>query len=173
MKRIFILLIFSSVLMSACTRLVSTPAPEPSLTGGIRSCTAADLQTSSSSNGASGAIVLGVTLLNQSKSPCALVGPPEVTLTDGSRPLDVEILPAEDQTQPAPAGLTIAPGESAVAILLWRNYCAQAPKNGATIHLVLPSGESLEIKTDIMAIPRCDVKDQPSTLTVNPYSYPP
>lgn len=174
MKPIFLLLISCALLLGACTRPISTAAPEAASTaGGTRACGAADLQTSSNSNDANGTIVLGVTLVNISKSPCALEGLPQVTLSDGQKPLDVQITQAGDQTPPVPSGLTVAAGESAVVILVWGNYCGPSLKDGATLQLVLANGETLKVKAEAAAVPHCDAKDQPSTLTVNPYSFPP
>ncbi len=169
-KTLFVLTLL--IVSCACTRTASTLAPRPSPTSEVRLCSTADLQTSSNSNGATGSIVLGVTLVNSSKSPCVLVGPPQVTLTVSGRPLDVQIVRV-DQASPSPTALTISPGESAIVILIWRNYCGAALADGPSIQLALTTGQTLDIKADVEAIPRCDAKNEPSTLTVNPYSYPP
>lgn len=161
------------ILTSACTRPASSAGTEPA-TSAVGPCGAADLQTSSNSNGATGSIALGVTLVNTSKSLCAMEGTPQVALTANGQTLDVQMLQAPaDQTPPAPATLTVAPGESVIAILIWRNYCGETLPGGPTIRLTLGTGEKLDIRADAYAVPRCDVKTEPSTLTVNPYSYPP
>jgi hypothetical protein len=164
----FLILTFLLV-TGACTRPLSTLAPEPAPTSGMRPCGAADLQTSSSSNSIPDALMLGVTLINQTGTPCVLDGRPQITLTDHGRPLDLRI---EDAQGVPPATLSIAPGESLIAILTWRNYCGET-LNDLVIHLALAAGESLDIQTDLNAAPGCDAPGEPSTLTINPYSYPP
>jgi Protein of unknown function (DUF4232) len=172
-RNTFLVLIFL-ILASACVRPASTLEP---VTAAARPCAATDLQTSSSSNGTAGSVVLGVTLINQSGASCALGGQPHITLSDhpntpgaGGQPLDVRI---EAAPGVPPASLSIAPGESVIAILTWSNYCGAALKDGPTIHLALQAGESLDIPTAAEAVPRCTAQNEPSTLTVNPYSYPP
>src|SRR5687768_17496577 len=123
------------VLTGACTRPVSTLQLQPTPTDGVRLCAAPDLQTSSNSNDAGGSTVLGVTLVNASESPCILAGPPQVTLSGDGRPLEVELDQAEQE--PSPAALKISPGESAIAILVWQNYCGETPADSLTIHLDL------------------------------------
>jgi hypothetical protein len=139
-----------------------------------RLCAAADLQTSSNVHEDTGAIILGVTLINASTRPCSLQNPPQVTLLNADQPLAIQMTEAEPlQTPPIPAALTISPGESAILILVWRNYCGGALKNAPGIHLALAAGETLNIKAGAPAVPRCEAATAPSTLTVNPYSYPP
>ncbi len=174
MKRTSLIVLSLLILTSACTRPASTLVPEASPTSEVRLCNASDLQTSSNSNGATGAIILGVTLVNTSKSACVLVGPPQVTLTGSGQTLDAQIIQAQaDQTPHAPAALTVSPGESAIVILIWRNYCGETLTVGPIIHLSLTTDQALDIQTGVEAVPRCDVQDEPSTLTVNPYSFPP
>jgi hypothetical protein len=167
------------LLTTACVRLASAAQPMPGQNpftpaADARLCAAADLQTSSSAHEDAGAVILGVTLINASMQPCSLQNPPQVTLLDADQPLDVQLIQAEAlQTPPVQAALTIAPGESAILILAWRNSCGAAPKTGPGIRLTLAAGETLNIKTGAPAVPRCDDPNAPSTLTVNPYSYPP
>jgi hypothetical protein len=167
------------LLTTACVRPASTAQPMSGRNpftpaAGARLCAAADLQTSSSAHEDAGAVILGVTLINASMRPCNFQNPPQVTLFDADQPLDVQVTQAEPlETPPVPTVLTIAPGESVILILAWRNQCGAAPKTGAAIHLALPDGETLNIKTGAPVVPRCDAANAPSTLTVNPYSYPP
>jgi hypothetical protein len=159
---------------SACVRLISTPLPEPSPDKrSVDLCTAADLQTSSNSSAATGSVILGVTLLNISESPCILRGYPQMTLTANGQALDVQTVQARVGQESSIPMLTIAPGESAIAIAIWNNYCAKAPKSGLGIHIILATGESLDFKTSIQSLPACDASGKPSTLSINPYSYPP
>ena len=176
---LFCLLLF---LLSACKRAASDspptslplnfPSPAP---GSTPLCQPADLQTSSNSTGATGALVLGITLTNKSKNPCGLSNPPQITLLNGSgQPLDVQTssLP-NDQTPPAPLQMQLAPGESAILTLIWRNTCQPLPNDNLTIRLGLSTGQNLDVVTNILSEPRCDAKNEPSTLTIAPYSYPP
>jgi hypothetical protein len=181
MRRKTLIVLAFLLLTGACTRPASTLEAQPAPTGSVRLCGAADLQPSSSSNGATGAIVLGVTLINQSETPCALPGQPQVALSNNphtpgavGQTLAVQVIQAQaDQAAPTSVTLTIAPGESIIAILIWRNYCGEALADGVTIRLTLTTGQSLDIQADALAVPRCDAKNEPSTLLVNPYSYPP
>jgi hypothetical protein len=137
-----------------------------------RLCGAADLQTSSNTHKDDSGVTLGVTLINTSTSPCSLQNLPQVTLLDADRPLDVQLVQAGEGGTPV-AVLPISPGESVILILVWRNYCGEALKDGPSVRLALPAGESLTIQADASAVPRCEATNDPSTLTVNPYSYPP
>lgn len=182
MPRKFLLFCLSLFLLSACTRAASDspptalplnfPNPAP---GSTPLCQPADLQISSNSTGATGALVLGITLTNKSKNPCALANPPQITLLNGSsQPLDVQASDAPgDQTPPAPAQMELAPNESAIISLIWHNYCQPLPDNSLTIRLGLAAGQNLDVITSVLSIPRCDAKNEPSTVTVAPYSYPP
>jgi hypothetical protein len=171
-KTLIVLMVF---LTGACTRPASTLDLPPAPTDELRLCGTSDLQTSSSSNDAGGSIVFGVTLVNTSESPCILAGPPPVTLSGNGKPLKIEYLQADTEplASPAPAALRIAPGESAIAILVWENYCGETLADGLTIHLGLTIDQSLEIQADRAVIPPCEAKNKPSTLTIYPYSYPP
>jgi len=167
MKRTALLLTIA-LLTSACVRPASTLKPEPTSSGKVRLCGVADLQTSSNPNDAADSVTLGVTLVNTSQSPCALKNPPQVTLIGNGQPLDAKTI----QTQADSATLTIAHGESAIAVLIWQNYCGETLKDGPSIHLALTTDESLDIK-NVQAVPGCEDSTQPSTLTIQPYSYPP
>jgi len=179
MKPALIAALIILLLTTACVRLVSTAQPMSGRNpftpaADARLCAAADLQTSSSAHEDVGVVILGVTLINASKRPCSLQNPPQVTLFDAAQPLDVQVTQAESlQTPPAPAVLTIAPGESVILILTWRNHCGAAPKTGPAVNLALPGGETLNIQAGAPVVPRCEAANAPSTLTVNPYSYPP
>jgi hypothetical protein len=172
MKRIVLFLLLA-LLTAACERLGGLPQAAASPNAAPRLCAAADLQGSSSSNGAGGAIQIGVTLINVSKSPCILVGPPQITLKSGSAALAVQVVQAAAAlTPPAPAGLSIAPGNGAIAILLWHNYCGTT-LSGVTIHFTITTDQGLDVQAGAEALPHCEVPGEPSTLTVQQYSYPP
>ena len=182
MKRLLLITLLTISLTLACTRAASDspstalpenfPSPAP---GSTPLCQPADLQISSNSTGATGALVLGMTLTNKSKNPCALANPPQATLLNGSaQPLDVQTSNTPgNQTPPAPAQMVLAPDESAILTLVWRNYCQPLPNDSLTIHLELTSGQNLEVVTSVLSVPRCDAKNEPSTVAVAPYSSPP
>ncbi len=175
MKRLTLLALTFLLLTSACERSESTANPmsgrNPFTPVAVaRPCGAVDLQTSSNSYDDAGAVVLGLTLINTSKSVCSLQGPAQVTLLDAGQPLDVQRVQAGED---APLALGVSPGESLVLILAWRNYCGPALKDSPVIRLALANEESLSTRADVSVIPRCEAASDPSTLTVNPYAYPP
>jgi hypothetical protein len=182
MKRLLLITLLTIALTAACTRAASDspptalplnfPRPAP---GSTPLCQPADLQISSNSTSETGTLVLGITLTNQSKNPCALANPPQTTLLDDSgQPLDVQASSTPgDQTPPAPAQMELAPGESAILSLVWQNYCQPLLNDSLTIRLGLSVGQDLEIVTMLLSPPRCEAKNEPSTVTVAPYSYPP
>lgn len=175
----FILALTLLLLTTACELSASTaqpgqnpftPAPD------ARLCAAVDLQASSNAHDSPDALALGVTLVNGSGTACSLQNPAQITLLDAGSPLDVQTIQAQvgpDEPGVPPEMLTVSPGESAVLVLEWRNACGQTLQNGLTLLLSLPGGERLEIETDVPAVPRCTSPGDPSTLIVNPYSYPP
>lgn len=120
--------------------------------------------------------MLGITLTNQSKNPCALSNPAQITLLDSdNKPLKVQvsIIPADTQTPPASAQTEIASGESVILSLVWRNYCQPLTKDSLTIRLALSAEQNVDVIMKLLSEPRCDAKNEPSTLTIAPYSYPP
>lgn len=185
MKRLAILALILILLTSACDRSVSTAGPisgrnpfTPAAAAHL--CVAADLESSSNTIDATGSVVLGVTLVNRSKSPCVLAGAPQVTLTDNGQTLDLQYTESQPDQPSAPletpssqARLTVAPGESAVFILVWGNYCGETPKDSPVIHLALPESASLEIQTGVSSVPHCDAPNNRSTAAISSYSYPP
>jgi hypothetical protein len=182
MTRKFLLFCFLTLFLSACLRPASdTPATKAPLDfpspapGSTPLCQPADLQTSSNSSDTGESLLLGLTLTNQTKNPCALTNPPLVTLLDSqNQPLKVETTTlALVQTPPAPVEMLLAPGESLIISLDWRNACQPLPKPSLTIRLLLAETSPLEISTPLDAGLHCADKTAPSTLTVTPYSYPP
>ena len=163
------------LLTSACVRPVGTTepfkraqnpfTPEPAASP----CAAADLETSSSAHEDAGAVTLGITLINRSQHTCTLQSPPQPGLSNAGQPLDVELI----QLKADAPTLGISTGESMILIVEWRNYCGEALKDNPEIHLALTESESLTIKTSLTAFPHCENENAPSTLTINPYSYPP
>ena len=181
-KRLLLITLITITLVAACSRAASDspptalplnfPSPAP---GSTPLCQSSDVQISSNSTGATGALVLGITLTNKSKNPCALANPPQTTLlNDSGQPLDVQTSSTPgDQTPPAPPQMELAPGENAIISLIWRNYCQPLPNDSLTIRLGLAAGQTLDVVTSVLSVPRCDAKNEPSTVTIAPYSYPP
>ena len=181
MKRMLLILLITSLTV-ACTRAASSSAPtEPALNfpspvpGNIPLCQAAELQTSSNSLEASGAVTLGVTLTNQSKNPCTLSNPPQVSLLNGSgEDLKVETtVSLAVQTPPAPNIILLAPAESVIMSLIWRNFCQTLPTDSLILRLTLSEKQALEVKMQTTNKPGCDTSGQASNLTIAPYSSPP
>ena len=176
-------------LSAACSRAASLPAPTqpaldfPILTASpVAQCQTSDLKTSSNFAETGGAIVLGVTLTNILQNPCELTNPPQASVVElplrgvdaSGKALDLQPvdIPAA-QTPPAPALMQLAPGESAIVSLVWRNYCQELPAGGVGLRLQLAPAQALEVELKGLAAPRCDSLVEPSTLTVAPYSFPP
>ena len=95
-------------------------------------------------------------------------------MNDSQEPLDVQVSDAPgDQTPPATSQMELAPGESAIVSLVWRNACQPLPNDSLTMRLELSAGQNLDVISKLLSEPRCDNKTEPSALTVAPYSYPP
>lgn len=182
MTRKFLLFCFLTLFLSACLRPASDsrptdlpldfPSPAP---GSTPLCRPADLQTSSNSIDTGESLLLGLTLTNQTKNPCALTNPPLVTLfASQNQPLEVETTTlALVQTPPAPVEQILAPGGSVIVSLDWRNACQPLPSQVLTVRLLLAENLPLEISTPLAAGLHCADQTAPSTLTVAPYSSPP
>ena len=174
MKPVILMALTILLLTSACVRPASTAEPfkgakNPFTPEAAQPCAAADLETSSSAHADAGLVTLGMTLINRSQHTCTLQSPPQPGLSDAGQTLDVQLI----QLKADAPTLSISTGESLILIVEWRNYCGEALKDNPEIHLSLTGGESLTIQTSLTAFPRCENKTAPSTLTINPYSYPP
>lgn len=171
----FTCLLMLALFTSACVLPASTAQPykgqnpfTPEAAAHI--CAIADLQTSSSAQeNADGNITLGVTLINGAENICNLPPQPQISLLDGAQPLEIKLVQADSES----ASVNISPSGSVILIVLWQNYCGKAPKNDLTLRLTIQNGETLDVAFDSSATPTCQNADNPSTLTVNPYSYPP
>lgn len=181
MKRFLVILLLTT-LAAACTRAASSPPPTEAILnfpilspGSIPLCQPSDLETSSNSNGATGAIVMGVTFTNKAKNSCTLSNPPQASLLDTSNtPLDLRTVAVPlVQTPPAPALMQLAPGESAIVTLIWRNFCLVPPAEGLILRLELTKDQNLDVEMKGLAAPHCDAKNEPSTISVELYSVPP
>lgn len=133
-------------------------------------CTIADLHPSPNVHKEGGNVTLGIALINQSQhDTCNLPPHPQLSLLDGDQPLEIALIPADDEA----ASLNIAPGESVILVALWQNYCAKAPTSDLTLRLTIRDAQTLDVPLAPSTIPDCADAKSPSTLTVNPYSYPP
>jgi hypothetical protein len=116
-----------------------------------------------------------MTLTNQSKQICTLSNLPQASLLDAnSRLIELHSIQMPSaQTPPAPDLMQLAPNESAIVTLVWQNFCLAAPVEPIIARLTLTKNQYLDIKMNVLAVPGCDDKNGPSTLTIAPYSYPP
>jgi hypothetical protein len=180
MKKVLILL-FIGVLSAACSRPTSTPQPtEPALNfptpvlSSVPECAPSDLLTSASSNPSIDGVMLGLTLTNKSGASCKLTNPPQALLLDANNEtLAVQNSPLDPiQTPPAPLIMVLAPNDSTIITLVWRNYCQPLPGDKITIRLTLAQNNA-KVEVKLPAPPQCNAKDKPSTIIVAPYSNPP
>jgi len=181
MKRLS-LIVFTIFLTVGCTRAASTPIPTgqplnfPTQSlADIVLCQPADLQTSSNSIGATGSVILGFTLTNTSKTPCALSTPAQVTLlTASGETIKVQMVDNPDiQTPSAESRLVLAPAASKIISVIWRNYCQSLPVDSLIVRIGLSEKENLENHLKISAAPHCDARAEASTMIIMPYSDPP
>jgi hypothetical protein len=77
------------------------------------------------------------------------------------------------QTPPAPNIILLAPAESVIMSLIWRNFCQTLPIESLILNLTLSEKQVLEVKMQTPGKPGCDTPDQASSLTIAPYSFPP
>ena len=169
-------------MITACNRAASASQPTqpvanfPTIAPNrLPLCKTSELQISSNSNATDGSVILGVTLTNKSQGLCTLSNPPIVNLVDtNQKAIDVKnILTLPAQAQPAPAFVQLAPGESVIASLIWDNYCQNPAIKIENLLLTIGKDQTLKIEMNILTIPRCDAKKEPSTFKVGPYSVPP
>jgi len=144
-------------------------------TDSIPLCKPSDLETSSNYNEVQGKVLLGITLINKSKSPCTLANPPQVSLLDKERKsLGITSIKSTFvQTPVAPRLVTIAPDESEIVSLIWQNYCQPPSGDDFIIQFVFAQNQTLDVTMKVLASPGCTAKDEPSTVTISPYSVPP
>ncbi|HEY3310141.1 MAG TPA: DUF4232 domain-containing protein [Anaerolineales bacterium] len=181
MKRLALIL-FLLIFTAGCSFAGGQPsATEPALNfpdlspTSISRCTPVDLQTSSNFTNADGSIILGVSLINNTKKPCTLSNPPLASLLDADKKqLDLQMLEiSPEQTPPAAALMKLTPGESAIVTLIWQNYCLEKVAGDLVLRLELAKDQYLDVGMDVPLRPKCSSKTEPSTMTVAPYSYPP
>jgi hypothetical protein len=133
--------------------------------------------------GATGSLVGGVDLTNAGSSPCSLRGWPRVSFTGAaaattrSRIKRIARLPVPPDVIADPRGSmrALGPGKSAHVSLVWSNWCGPGsqPAGGsgtppAGIRIGFASGTSLVVP--VAHAPRCDAPEDPSTLSVRPFT---
>ncbi|MEI7847532.1 MAG: DUF4232 domain-containing protein [Chloroflexota bacterium] len=180
MKRILLVLIIATFI-TACSSANSLPAPtEPAVNfptispSSLPLCKSDDLKSSSNSNEGSGAVVIGLTLTNIKKHQCVLLNPPQATLLDTNRSkikLQLDEKALLTQVNPNPAMIVIGPTESVIVTIIWKNYCKTQPVN--IVRLEIDKDKFVEVEYKSLSLPSCLAKDEPSTISVIPYSYPP
>jgi hypothetical protein len=133
--------------------------------------------------GATGSLVGGVDLINAGPRPCALLGRPTISFTGAAATttrVEVKELPRSpeppDVLADPPGSLrALAPGKSASVSLWWSNWCGPgsvptgspgAPPSG--LELTLPGGTSLVVP--LTQAPRCDAPQDPSLVSVGPFT---
>lgn len=145
-------------------------------------CRARDLRARLSLQGATGSLVGGVTLRNAGAHACALVGRPSVSFTGvppGARwtveKLAAQAAPPEALADPPGSLRALRPGKSASVSLWWSNWCdaTSKPASGPgtppkALALGLPGGSAVLVP--VTGAPRCDVPQQPSRVSVGPFT---
>lgn len=101
------------------------PTPVPSPTVDARPCEAGDLTVEIGLDGAGMSFAGGAGFENVSPTPCYVTGRPGVSLVgaDGVE-LDIQIVPAgPGERWPEEPYVVLPPGGSALAFMVWRNWC--------------------------------------------------
>lgn len=160
----------------------------------IQPCKVADLDVIAGWQGATGSMAGSIRFTNRSSKRCIVWSRPEVQLRDEQdKPLEVgysdfcrvcgELYPtiqaaAATQTVTAyfNAVLDLGPGQGALVMIIWSNWCKAKPvsfalrvtlpatKEQLSVPVLEPGGKQLTTQT-----PRCDVQTAPSTLSVGPF----
>lgn len=145
-------------------------------------CRAAALTPHFGLNGATGSLVLAVSLKNTSARACSLRGRPRVA------PVGVNVASVHWQTKPSSVSIAepavlglrlraLRPGEAALLSVWWSNWCGpnSQPASGPApppdaILLTLPNDGGV-IRLPVTNAPRCDDPTAPSTLLVPPFVF--
>jgi hypothetical protein len=138
-------------------------------------CQARDLAAVAHWQGASGTLVGGIVLTNQSMVACTLRGLPRVQLLDG-RDQGLSVTQATTLSPVASGGVAIQPGHRTAVRIQWRNWCEAAPSGPITLSVTLPGQQSL-LNAPLLDPdgvpqrdkPRCDVPAAPSILAVDAF----
>jgi hypothetical protein len=136
-------------------------------------CRARDLRAHLFLQGATGSLVGGIDLRNAGASPCALLGRPEVSFAGAAAATEhwrVQKIarspePLEVLADPLGSLRALAPRKSARVALFWSNWCGPGPVG---LRIRLRNGSSLVVR--LTQAPRCDVPQDPSLLSVAPFT---
>jgi hypothetical protein len=159
------------------------PAKAPANPPPAPPCRAGDLRTRLFLQGATGSLVGGVDFRNAGPSSCSLVGHPTVSLVGAAAAQEkwhahlLAASPAPPDVLADPPGSlrALAPGKSASVALFWSNWCGPGatptgspgtPPDALTFGLA--SGTTVVVP--LTAAPRCDAPQDPSTLSVGPFT---
>ena len=137
----------------------------------VQACRVSDLAFQAAANGATGHILISVSVTNTGSATCGLPERPDATLIVKS----MQERPQIAITQRPPLGDTpireLAQGQKARFVLDWTNWCGE--KTGAVFVAVKLAGDSAQSN---VAVPdllpqaaRCDAPDAPSSLGVSPF----
>lgn len=140
----------------------------------IALCKPADLKTSSNHTPTNGSITIGISLTNQTKAPCSLVNPPQISLISENKAWSPEIINDQKTITPTLPGLiSLSSGESVIISILWQNYCISAATTDLPFELKLSENEGIKINISTSAAPSCVDKKAPNEIIILPYSFPP
>lgn len=139
-------------------------------------CRARDLRAHIFLQGATGTLAGGVDFRNAGGSPCALLGWPQVSFTGAAaakerwRVTNIARFPEPLEVLVDPLGSlrALAPGKSAVISLFWSNWCGPGSRPPDGLRIRLRSGTSLVVP--LAQAPRCDVPQDPSMVSVAPFT---
>jgi hypothetical protein len=146
-------------------------------------CQASNLRARLFLQGATGSLVGGVDLRNVGPTPCALVGWPTISFS-GAAAVTTRWQAKKLASSPAPPDVladppgslrALKPGKSAMVSLFWSNWCGPGTDpTGASgtppdaIELALASGTSITVP--VGKAPRCDAGQDPSIVSVGPFT---
>lgn len=155
-----------------------TITPLPTFPVAAAPCQSSDLRSELFTGGATGSIVLVISVVNVSESICALQGPPDVQLLDQDKaPLDVTYFPWTEWASSAQNGpddqIGIGPQETIVVRMMWRDWYKFAGQ-AIVVRLNLFSGTGfLENETKVFACEGCTYPDFNSWVMVSPFGRSP
>ncbi len=191
-KRLFLLLLIGLALTGGAASAALGPvipwldqrpvkaAAHPPL---AQPCRANELHAHLFLQGATGSLVGGIDLTNAGVSPCSLLGWPQVSFTGAAaaatrwRVKRIASSPEPPEVIADPPGSlrALAPGKTASVSLFWSNWCGPGsqpaggsgtPPDGFKIGLA--DGSSLVVP--VAHAPRCDAPQDPSLLSVAPFT---
>ena len=151
---------------------VPSPTPEPTPNpSSLPTCSAPGLLLAPTGwEGATGSLAGGASVINISDTPCRVGGKPAVELLDSSG----SVIAAGSEATPGSADSVALPsGGTAVAALVWDNWCGPAPHYPLSLRITLPQvGGQLTAALRgyfagaMGALPRCDTPGAGSSIGV-------